>query len=87
MRTVPAARKRIGREIASVRQSRGLSQAVLAQKIGSSRRTLARVEAGEPGVSMDTYQALVATIGPLKSLKIYTPEPPDLSTYDQWTRI
>jgi len=32
-------------------------------------------------------RGLVYLLGPFENLMIYTPEPSDLSTYDQWTRI
>lgn len=87
LRSPVAARKRIGREIAQVRKDKGYTQAGLASLIGSSRRTLSRVENGEPGIALDTYAAISDQIGPLQNFRHGTPPPPDLSTYASWTTL
>lgn len=80
-------RRRIGHEVTEARRRKGLTQTELASLIGSSRRTLSRVENGEPGVSLDTYAAITEQIGPLASFHSETPPPPDLSTFDKWTAL
>ncbi|OLT55277.1 hypothetical protein BJF89_16110 [Corynebacterium sp. CNJ-954] len=90
VRTPRSALQRIGREIADTRQNRGMTQATVAELVGTSRSTLSRIENGQIGdLERHTVplRGLVDLLGPFEKLVIYAPEPPDLSTYDQWTRI
>ncbi|MGP9724769.1 helix-turn-helix transcriptional regulator [Corynebacterium sp. AOP40-9SA-29] len=87
LRSPASARKRLGREITQVRKARGLTQVDLADLVGSSRRTVSRVENGEPGVSLDTYAAIAEHIGPLQGFRREDPSPPDLSTFASWTAL
>lgn len=91
VRTPRSALQRIGREIAETRKARGMTQATVAELVDTSRSTLSRIENGKIGEDskrhMVILRGLVDLLGPFENLMIYTPEPPDLSTYDQWTRI
>lgn len=91
IRTPRSALQRIGREIADTRKNRGMTQATVAEIVGTSRRTLSRIENGQIGADSKRHtvilRALVDLLGPFENLMMYTPAPPTLSTYDQWTRI
>lgn len=88
LRGPEATRKRIGREIADVRRRKGYTQEALAALIGSSRRTLSRVENGKPGVALDVYTDISELIGPLQNFRYEkSPALPDLSNAANWTPI
>lgn len=91
VRTPRSALQRIGREIAETRKARGMTQAAVADIIGTSRSTLSRIENGMVEGDSERHTAilrrLVNLLGPFENLMMYTPKLPDLSTYDQWTRI
>ena len=85
LRGPEATRKRIGREIADVRRSKGYTQEGLATLIGSSRRTLSRVENGIPGVALDVYTDISELIGPLQNFRYERlPALPDLENAANW---
>ncbi|MGH9783090.1 MAG: helix-turn-helix domain-containing protein [Terriglobia bacterium] len=50
-------------ELRRRRRARNLSQAVLAQRIGSSQSRVARMEAGDPSVSLDLLIRSLLTSG------------------------
>ena len=51
-------RKLLGKSIRQVRELRGLSQAALAERVGVQGNSVALIERGERGVSMETLNAL-----------------------------
>jgi transcriptional regulator with XRE-family HTH domain len=55
-------RKLLGRAIRQVRELRGLSQAALAQKAGLRGNSVALIERGERGVSIDTLNSLAEAL-------------------------
>lgn len=68
----PAAVKRVlrklGADLREARQRRRLTMAVVAERAFTSRATLQRIEAGDPGVSMGIYAAVLQALGLLKGL-------------------
>lgn len=46
--------RRQGERLAAARSRRGWTQAELAQRLGSSRRTIVNLESGQPGVAWGT---------------------------------
>lgn len=88
LRGPETSRKRIGREIAQVRKTKGFTQSSLAAQIGSSRRTISRVENGEPGIALDTYAAISELIGPLENFwHEANPPKPDIENSSNWTAL
>jgi hypothetical protein len=55
--------EKLGRDIAVARRRRRLPVAVVAERALVSRATLARVEHGEPGVSMGIYASVLFALG------------------------
>lgn len=70
--TAPAAVKRVlrklGADLREARQRRRLTMAVVADRAFTSRATLQRIEAGDPGVSMGIYAAVLQALGLLEGL-------------------
>jgi transcriptional regulator with XRE-family HTH domain len=62
---LPAKRglKKLGQDIAAARRRRRLTMQMMAERAGVSRVTYARVEAGDPTVSMGTYAATLFVLG------------------------
>jgi hypothetical protein len=54
---------KLGRDISLARRRRRLPVAVVAERALVSRATLARVERGEPGVSMGIYASVLFALG------------------------
>jgi DNA-binding XRE family transcriptional regulator len=54
---------RLGRHLRAARLARRDSQAVMAQRAGVSRSTIARLEAGDSGVSVGHMLAVLAVLG------------------------
>ena len=71
--TPPAAVKRVlrtlGADLREARQRRRLTMAVVAERAFTSRSTLQRVEAGDPGVSIGIYAAVLQALGLLDGLR------------------
>ena len=65
--SVPAAvadlSRQLGANIALARKRRRITQARLAARAGVSRPTLARIEAGQIGVGLDSYVAVLWGLG------------------------
>lgn len=55
--------RQLGANIALARKRRRMTQAKLATKAGISRPTLARIEAGEIGVGLGTFLAVLWSLG------------------------
>ena len=59
---------KLGTDIREARQRRRLTMAVVADRAFTSRASLQRVEAGDPGVSIGIYAAVLQALGLLKGL-------------------
>jgi len=67
----PAVRKvlrRLGANIREARVRRKLPMSVVAERAGTSRPTLSRLEKGEPSVSIGIYAAVLQALGLLDDL-------------------
>lgn len=60
--------RRLGRELRAARLRRRIPVAVLAERAQISRATLAKIEKGEPGVSMGIYAKVLFVLGLLDRL-------------------
>jgi putative transcriptional regulator len=60
---MPAVKTRRGARVAQARYKAGLSQAALAERIGTARSTVARVEIGLTTPTLDLALALAAELG------------------------
>ncbi len=60
---MPATKARRGARVAQARHRKGLSQAQLAEKIGTARSTVARVEIGVTTPTLDLALALSRELG------------------------
>lgn len=60
--------RKLGTDIYDARRRRQLPMSVLAQRAFTSRSTLQRVEAGDPGVSMGIYCSVLQALGMLDGL-------------------
>lgn len=60
--------RKLGTDLREARQRRRLTMAVVAERAFTSRATLQRVEAGDPGVSMGIYAAVLQALGLLDRL-------------------
>lgn len=59
---------KLGADILDARRRRGLPMAVVAERAFTSRSTLQRVEAGDTGVSIGIYAAVLQALGLLDGL-------------------
>ena len=60
---MPATKIRRGARVAQARQQKGLSQQALADKIGTARSTVARVEIGVTSPTLDLALAISRELG------------------------
>jgi transcriptional regulator with XRE-family HTH domain len=60
---VRRALRQLGLDLREARQRRRLTAAVVAQRAFTSRPTLRRIEAGDPGVSIGIYSAVLQALG------------------------
>lgn len=60
---MPAVKARRGARLASARQQAGLSQRALADRLGTARSTLARIELGQSTPSLDLALAIGRELG------------------------
>lgn len=65
---VRRALRKLGVDIHDARRRRRLTMAVIAERAFTSRATLQRVEAGDPGVSIGIYAAVLQALGLLDGL-------------------
>jgi DNA-binding XRE family transcriptional regulator len=56
-------RLRLSRALRRERERRHVTQAVLAKKLGSSQSRVAKIEAGDPSVSLDLMVRALLTLG------------------------
>lgn len=61
--------RKLGADIHDARRRRRLTMAVIAERAFTSRATLQRVEAGDPGVSIGIYAAVLLALGLLGGLQ------------------
>ena len=57
----------LGRRVRTARVRRGLSTEEFARACGIARRSLYRIETGEPGVALGTFLSVLWTLGLLES--------------------
>ena len=62
--------EQMAQRIVQLRKSRGETQAQWAEKLGISQPTMARVERGDPAVSMATYIACLWQLNPALNLTL-----------------
>lgn len=62
------ANRRLAEDLVTWRKLRGLTQAQLADRSGISRATLARLEGGEGGVTLETLLRVLRSLGILDTL-------------------
>ncbi len=62
------------KRLESIRLSRNITQAQLAEEAGVSPRTIGRLEKGQ-GVSLDTFIRIMMALGIQQSLKALMPDP------------
>ncbi len=55
--------KNLGRDLEKARLRRRLKMSIVADRAGISRETLAKIQKGDPGVSMGRYAAVIYAIG------------------------
>lgn len=67
--TVQKTLKKLGSDLKEARLRRRLSASVVAERAGTTRPTLRRVEAGHPGVSIGVYAAVMHACGVLANLR------------------
>ncbi|WP_207917865.1 MULTISPECIES: helix-turn-helix domain-containing protein [Sodalis] len=61
--------KKLGRDIQDARKRRRISTSLMAERIGITRATLSRLEAGDPKVSMGSYAIALYVLGKLDELE------------------
>lgn len=64
--THPQARRQIkalGSRLRAARLRRGMSQDMLAERVGVSRQTVSKLEAGDPSISLATTLRVLAALG------------------------
>ena len=66
---VRRALRKLGSDIREARRRRGLPAEVVAERAFTSRPTLRRIEAGDTGVSMGIYAAVLQALGLLDGLE------------------
>jgi transcriptional regulator with XRE-family HTH domain len=66
--SVRRALRKLGEDIRDARRRRQLPMAVVAERAFTSRSTLQRIEAGDPGVGMGIYAAVLHAVGLLEGL-------------------
>lgn len=55
--------KRLGADLKNARLRRRLKMVTVADRAGISRETLAKIQKGDPGVSMGSYASVIFAIG------------------------
>jgi len=65
---VTRALRKLGGDLRDARLRRRIATAIMAQRAGISRMTLAKVEKGEPGVGAGTYATVLFILGMLDRL-------------------
>lgn len=65
---VRRALRKLGEDLRDARKRRGLTAEIVAERAFTTRPTLQRIEAGEPGVGIGIYAAVLGALGLLGSL-------------------
>ena len=60
---VRRALRKLGADISAARKRRGITSALLASRAFVNRKSLTRVERGDPGVSMGIYASVLFALG------------------------
>lgn len=60
--------RRLGEDIRIARKRRNLTMQVVAERALASRKTVARIENGDPGVNIGTYASVLHALGLLDRL-------------------
>jgi transcriptional regulator with XRE-family HTH domain len=55
--------KRLGADLKNARLRRRLKMVTIAERAGISRETLAKIQKGDPGVSMGNYASVIFALG------------------------
>lgn len=55
--------KKLGEDLKKARLRRRLKMVIIAERAGISRETLAKIQKGDPGVSMGAYAAVIFALG------------------------
>ena len=63
---VSRALKKLGSNLKDARRRRRIKTALMAERLGVTRRTLERMEQGAPSVSMGTYATAIYSLDPAK---------------------
>ncbi len=69
-----AIRQELGKRLKSERLNQNITQAVLAERAGISRRTLVGAESGKP-FTIDTFLSILRELGHLAQIDLFLPEP------------
>ncbi len=73
--TDEAVLKELGGRLAGARIEQNLTQAVLAEQAGVSKRTVERLESGEVATQLSGFLRVCRALGLLERLEILLPEP------------
>jgi transcriptional regulator with XRE-family HTH domain len=65
---VQRALTKLGEDIAAARRRRRITMAIMAERAFITRKTLARLERGEPGVSIGIYATVIFVLGMIDRL-------------------
>lgn len=68
-------RRKLLRELAANREAAGISQTVVAAKMGTSQSAVARIESGEADVRMSTVERYAAAVGSRVTWSVGRPGP------------
>ncbi|MCP4395571.1 MAG: helix-turn-helix domain-containing protein [Alphaproteobacteria bacterium] len=63
------AMRKLGKDISDARRRRRITMELMAERAGISRRTLVKIEKGEPTVSMGGYASVIFALGMTDRLK------------------
>ncbi|MFO1257829.1 MAG: helix-turn-helix domain-containing protein [Gammaproteobacteria bacterium] len=66
---VHVALKKLGRDLSDARKRRRITMALMAERAGINRRTLSKIEKGEPTVLMASYAQVLFVLGMTDRLK------------------
>jgi transcriptional regulator with XRE-family HTH domain len=67
--SVISALQKFGQDIKDARRRRRISTALMAERAGVAKNTLARAEKGDPSVSMATYASILFVLGMIGKLR------------------
>lgn len=79
---VLGALKKLGADLRTARQRRAMTQAVMARNMYVTEKTVRRVEAGDPGVSLGVYASALFVLG--LSDRLGQIASPETDAYANW---